>query len=38
MAPVAMVSLPVFLAHGISEVVVWKAAPMEQPRPQAEAQ
>jgi S-adenosylmethionine decarboxylase proenzyme len=30
-----MVSLPVAFAHGISEVVVWKAAPMEQPRPQA---
>jgi hypothetical protein len=33
-----MVSLPVAFAQGISEVVVWKAAPMEQPRPQADAQ
>ena len=37
-APVCTVSLPVFFAHGISDVVVWNAAPIEQPRPQGEAQ
>ena len=38
MASVTIFRLPVLLAQGSSDVVLWKAAPMEQPRPQGVAQ